>query len=302
MTKEIRNIAASIRTRLLNYAKSHDEDFNLTLARFAIERLLYRLANSKYADQFVLKGAMLYGVWGIQPYRPTRDVDLLGFSAGDPESLQKTFQELCEVEAAPDGMTFEPSSVVAVYIREQNEYGGVRVGLTAYLARARIQVQVDIGIGDAITPGPEQIDYPRLLDDLPAPVLMAYPVYTVLAEKFEAIVRLDLDNTRMKDFFDIWMLSEEFELDGNILSQAIHATFQRRKTPLLSARPIALTDRFYADARKGQQWQAFLKKTELEVVQKLSLEEVVDRIWLLCGQTFSATTTGRTWSPKNGWR
>jgi hypothetical protein len=301
VAKESRDIAASVRARLLSYAKAHDEDFNLTLVRFAIERLLYRLTNSPYSDQFVLKGAMLYVVWGIQPYRPTRDVDLLGLNTGDPDSLQTMFQELCDQETEPDGITFDSSKVAAAYIREQNEYGGIRIGLTGYLARARIQVQVDVGIGDAITPGPEQVDYPTLLDDLPGPVLRAYPVYTVLAEKFEAIVRLDLDNTRMKDFFDIWTLSDEFELDGDILGRAIQATFQRRKTPIPSERPIALTDRFYADNLKGQQWRAFLKKTELEAVQELSLESVANRIWLLCGQASSSENRGKTWSPMAGW-
>ncbi len=197
-----RNLAASIRARLKQHADAAKQDFNLTLTHYGLERLLYRLSISTHASNFLLKGALLFSLWYDLPHRPTRDVDLLGFGPDDIDSAVATFREICQI-AVEDGIAFDPVSVKGTVIREEAGYCGVRIDLLAKLDGARIALQVDIGFGDAVTPAPEAISYPVLLDDLPAPQLRAYPKYTVVAEKFHAICLLGMTNTRMKDYFDL---------------------------------------------------------------------------------------------------
>ena len=197
-----RNLAASVRQRLLNIAKRNGEAFDLVLTRYALERLLYRLGNSRYHNQFLLKGAMLFAVRGGAPHRPTRDLDLLGFGPNDLPQVQAVFQNICQVPVEPDGLKFLPDTVRVSEIREDQEYQGVRLPFDAKLENAIIPIQVDIGYGDAVTPAPQEISYPTLLE-FPAPQLRAYPIYTVVAEKFQALVLLGIANSRMKDFYDI---------------------------------------------------------------------------------------------------
>lgn len=269
-----RNLAASIRTRLKQHADVARQDFNLTLTLFGLERLLYRLSISKHAPSFLLKGALLFSLWYDLPHRPTRDVDLLGFGKDDIETAMATFREICQI-AVEDGIAFDPASIKGSATRKEAGYGGVRIDLLAKLDGARITLQVDIGFGDVVTPAPEAISYPVLLDDLPAPQLRAYPKYTVVAEKFHAVCLLGMANTRMKDYFDLWVLLGENTLDASQLCHAIEATFTRRKMPMPSAPPIGLDDAFAADAIKQTQWNAFLKKNRLEAI---SLAEVVTRL------------------------
>ncbi|MFM8764913.1 MAG: nucleotidyl transferase AbiEii/AbiGii toxin family protein, partial [Spartobacteria bacterium] len=216
---EKRNLAASVRQRLLVLGQKQGEPFDLILMRYGIERLLYRLGRSSHADRFLLKGAMLFRVWRDFSHRPTRDVDLLGFGSTETNDLEEIFRELCLQQVEPDGLLFLPSTVKAELIREQAVYGGIRVTLEARLGNARVPIQCDVGFGDAVTPAPEQIEFPALLD-FPAPRLRSYPTYTVIAEKLEAIVLLGETNSRMKDFYDLWFLSREFEFDGNTLVAA----------------------------------------------------------------------------------
>jgi len=254
--------AASIRARLLNVAKAQGADFNQVLVRFALERMLYRLSCSPHADRFLLKGALLFTLWYDMPHRATRDADLLGFGANDLDSIAQVFRDVAAV-TVDDGIVFDPASVTADAIRKEAGYGGVRVLITAELARARSKTQIDIGFGDVVTPAPVDSVYPVLLDDLPAPRLRAYPVYTVIAEKFHAICLLGMSNTRLKDYFDIALLLERENLDTVLLAQAIKATFDRRNMALPAAPPIGLTDEFAHDASRQLLWQAFLKKNEL---------------------------------------
>ena len=221
-----RNLAASIRARLKQHADAAKQDFNLTLTHYGLERLLYRLSISTHAPNFLLKGALLFSLWYDLPHRPTRDADLLGFGPDDIDSAVATFREICQI-AVEDGISFDPASVKGAVIRKEAGYGGVRIDLQAKLDGARIALQVDIGFGDAVTPAPEAISYPVLLDDLPAPQLRAYPKYTVVAEKFHAICLLGMTNTRMKDYFDLWVLLGENTLDQAELRRAIEATFNR---------------------------------------------------------------------------
>lgn len=263
--KNAQDLAASVRARLLNIAKAEQTDFNAVLVRYALERFLYRLGQSAHADHFVLKGAMLFNLWYAMPHRPTRDVDLLGFGASDLESIAQTFREIVSVAAA-DGMVFDAASVAVDEIRKNAGYAGARVLVSAELARARCKVQVDIGFGDAVTPGPVDATYPVLLADFAAPQLRTYPVYTVVAEKLHAMVLLGMTNSRVKDYLDVWILLERESLDATVLATAIAATFKRRATAVPTTLPIGLSDEFANDASRQALWAAFLKKNDLAVV------------------------------------
>ena len=256
MARPIRNPGASVRARLLNLARKRNRPFDLLLTRYVLERLLHRLSRTPYRDRFVLKGAMLMAAWFADPHRPTRDVDLLGFGDPDPGAVLAVFREVCAVPAE-DGVAFDLDSLAIDRIREDAVYGGLRLKATATVDGAQVRVVVDIGFGDSVEPGLEELVLPVLLD-LPAPRLRAYARETVVAEKFQAMVALGRANTRLKDFYDIWLLASSHDFTGNRLAQAIAATFQRRDTALPLAPPEALTAAFAEDPAKQRQWRAFL--------------------------------------------
>lgn len=255
-------LAASIHARLLNRAKASGEDFNLVLSRFATERFLYRLSVLPARETYWLKGALLFDLWFDVPHRPTRDADFLGFGPADAATLAATVRAVCAVEAT-DAMVFDAASIAVEEIREEARYGGLRVRLVGRLGHARCTVQLDIGFGDAVTPGPEEAVLPTLLDDLPPPRLRVYPRATVVAEKLEAIVGLGMANSRMKDYFDLRALAHEGAMDTSLLAQAIAATFARRGTALPTEIPLGLSDEFAADPTKRAQWRAFLNRNRL---------------------------------------
>lgn len=257
-----KDLAASVRARLLNLAKAESSDFNGVLVRYALERLLYRISRSTHAPNFLLKGALLFTLWYDMPHRPTRDMDLLGFGASDLVSLEQTFRQITSIEA-DDGMVFDPNSVSAQEIRKDAGYAGARIVLTGELARARCKVQVDIGFGDAVTPGPVSATYPVLINDFPAPQLGTYPIYSVIAEKLHAIALLGMANSRMKDYLDLWVMLDREKLDPALLATAISATFSRRGTDVPSYLPIGLTGEFAGDPTRQSIWRAFLLKNEL---------------------------------------
>jgi predicted nucleotidyltransferase component of viral defense system len=262
MSPAVPNVAASVRARLLNVAKTQGVDFNQVLVRFALERILYRMTQSQHADRFLLKGALLFTLWYDMPHRATRDADLLGFGASDPDSVAQVFRDIAAV-AVDDGIVFDPASVMVEDIRKEAGYGGVRVIIAGDLARARCKTQIDVGFGDAVTPAPVESVYPVLLADLPAPRLRAYPTYTVIAEKLHAIALLGMTNSRLKDYFDLSVLLERETLDTDLLAQAIKATFERRGMAVPGTLPVGLTDEFSQDASRQALWLAFLKKNEL---------------------------------------
>jgi hypothetical protein len=262
--RQPRNPAASVRDRLLNLARERREDFQAILVRYAVERLLYRLSVSKYSDQFLLKGAMLFFVWSGQLYRPTRDLDLLGAGENSIPRMKKIFGEICKVPVDDDGLKFLTGTIRGTRIREDEEYEGVRLTLTARLAAARIPVRVDIAFGDAVKSEPKEEEFPTLLP-LPAPRLKIYPREAVVAEKFQIMVALGIANSRMKDFSDIWTLARAFPFEGEALSEAIAATFERRHTTLPTTPPLALTPEFSEDRAKQAQWKAFLDRGQLSV-------------------------------------
>ena len=267
-------LAASIHARLLNRAKARGEDFNLILVRYAIERFLYRLSLMPARETYWLKGALLFDLWFDVPHRPTRDADFLGFGPADTEALASTIREICGV-AVDDGMEFDSASVTIEEIREDARYGGLRVRLLGRLGNARCTVQLDVGYGDAVTPGPEEAIYPTLLDDQPPPRLRVYPRASVVAEKLEAIVSLGMANSRMKDYFDLRAMAREGVLDARLLADAITATFQRRGTALPVDAPLGLSDEFARDAAKRAQWKAFLGKNRLDAP---ALDEVIAEV------------------------
>jgi hypothetical protein len=259
--RPLKDVAASVRQRLYNQAKSTRRPFQELLQYFAMERFLYRLAQSPHADKFVLKGALMFTVWGAPSTRPTKDIDLLARTDNRIETVVPLMRSVCTQPVAPDGLVFDAPSVTGSIIKEDADYAGIRVTFRATLQTARVVMQLDLGYGDVVVPRPALVDYPTILD-LPAPRLRAYSRETVVAEKFEAMVKLGLLNSRMKDFFDLWLLSRQFDFDGLTLATAIGKTFANRKTPI-PEEVLAFTPAFADDPAKQKQWQAFLKKTRL---------------------------------------
>jgi hypothetical protein len=257
MTK---NMAYSVHTRLLNTARSQGRLFNELLQYFAMERFLYRLSKSIHGSHLILKGALMMRVWDAPTGRPTRDIDLLGYLSNEIADIVAAVRDICRVETQPDGIVFDEHSVRGSTIKEGAEYEGVRVILTGFLGTAKIPIQLDFGFGDVVTPGPQSISYPTILD-FPAPLLRGYPRETVIAEKFHAMVQLGTLNSRMKDFCDIWLLSRQFDFDADILGRALTATFSHRKTTLpFDLTPICLRAEFTESASAKRLWVAFIRR------------------------------------------
>ena len=257
-----KNTAASIRARLLNRAKRDALDFQFVLTKYALERFLYRLSISPQKDHFLLKGALLFDLWFEIPFRPTRDIDLLGFGIAEIPYLIDCFQSICTMEV-DDGITFDSRSIKASEIRKDANYSGIRLTLTGLIDGARCPVQIDIGYGDPVTPAPESAVYPTMFEDMPAPRLLVYPTYTVIAEKLEAIISLGMANSRMKDYFDLWVILRNTKHDSKILTAAFSATTHRRGTIKPPNIPIGLTERFGTDQQKVAQWNAFVNRNKL---------------------------------------
>jgi hypothetical protein len=258
--------------------------------------LLYRLSVSAHRDRFVLKGAMLFATWVVDPFRPTRDLDLLGHGDSDAAAIGDTFRAILATAVADDGVTFDITGLQSAAIREAQEYGGVRVRTTAVIAGARVPIQVDIGFGDAVTPAPVDIVYPSLLDH-PAPHLRAYPVETVVAEKLEALVMLGMVNTRLKDFYDLWFISRTFELRRSVLAEAVQRTFERRGTALPVDVPVGLSEEF-AKA-KSAQWSAYLARDRMAAAPDAFSVVIADLRGFLMPTLDDATDDARVW-PKGG--
>jgi len=296
-------LAQSVQDRLLRHAHTLGVDPNLVLARYATERLLYRLSCSAYADRFVLKGALMLLVWLGEAIRPTRDADLLGFGDLSPAILARIFAEVCVAPVQPDEIEFDTGSIHVVAIRTEDAHGGQRVILRGHLGAARLRVQVDVGIGDAPVPAPEWLDYPSLLD-LPRPRLRAYRPESTIAEKVHAMVALGSKNSRMRDFFDVYALAMRRSFDGDTLVRALQATFARRSTALPAAPPLALTPAFAALEGKPEQWAAFLRRSRL-TASPPDLANVIETLGVFLAPVLAAAARGephvRTWPPGGPW-
>jgi predicted nucleotidyltransferase component of viral defense system len=294
------NLAASVKARLLAVAERRNESFNQLMVRFGVERLLYRLSQSRHADKFLLKGAMLFVLWDEKAPRPTQDVDFLAFGPTELEDIAAVFREIVDTPVPADGLEFQADSIRVEHIREADAYGGVRVRLLALLGKGEVPLQVDLGSGDVVTPAPENGTFPALLD-FPAPNIRSYPIYTVVAEKFEAMVKLGITNTRMKDFYDLWFLSRRFDFDGATLQKAIHETFARRQTVLSDQLPYPLTETFAKDGTKQTQWAAFLRKNGL-TGPSLQFADVVIVLRKFIEPVLRTNEATTQWRPATGWQ
>ncbi len=276
MTKSsFKNIAASVRQRLLNNARETGRPFNELLQYFAMERFLYRLSESPYSDSLVLKGALMLTVWEAPLSRPTMDIDFLGHIDNNIKTIIAAVENICSQQVVPDGITFDLTSIRGEHITEDADYEGVRVRFHGSLGTANINMQLDIGFGDVVIPAPASLEYPTILD-LPAPKLHGYSRESTIAEKFEAMVKLGAVNSRMKDFFDIWLLSQQFDFEGKRLGAAIDKTFSTRGT-VIQSEPNALTNSFAEDPTKVAQWRGFIRKIRLTNVPQ-DFGEVIEAI------------------------
>ena len=296
MAREVRNVGASVRARLLDRARAEKTDFQILLTRYALERLLYRLSVSDQRERFVLKGAMLFATWRDDPFRPTRDLDLLGHGDAVPAAVAESVRAICSTAVPDDGVVFDVEHIEAAAIRDEAEYAGVRVRTSATIAGARLPIQVDVGFGDAITPDPVEIEYPALLD-APAPVLRAYPPETVVAEKLEAIVSLGVANSRMKDFYDLWMIAQTFPFEGLVLANAIQQTFDRRRTSWPEQTPSGLGEAFASE--RDAQWRAFLARDRLAAAPA-SLVQVTEDLRAFLLPVLERQQLA-SWSPGGPW-
>ncbi|BBO73878.1 hypothetical protein DSCW_12950 [Desulfosarcina widdelii] len=297
MVKGTKNIAASVHQRLLDKARQSSRPFNELLQYFAIERFIYRIAKSSYANRFILKGALMFSAWSGALSRPTMDIDLLGKIDNQLDTITAAIKEACLMEVEEDGICFDAETVNAVRITEDAEYEGVRVRVHGNMGKTRISIQIDIGFGDVVVPSPERVSYPTLLD-FPAPELNGYTMESTIAEKFQAMVKLGVVNSRMKDFYDIWVLSRTFNFTGEILAEAIEKTFENRKTTL-NRNSVIFDPSFGKDKAKNVQWQGFIRKAKLDNAPdsfqdviadlKIFLEPIASSIDM--GQAFTSTWT-----------
>ncbi len=270
--KEKKNYAASVKQKLLNLARERKEDYQLLLTKFALERVLARISASRFQTSFILKGAMLFEIWSETSHRATRDLDFLSFGSNEIAEVENIFKEICSIEIIEDGLTFDIASLKGGKIKPDQEYEGVRVQFTAYLEKVRIPLRIDVGFGDVVKPKVNEVEFPTMLN-FPKPLIRTYPPETVIAEKFHALTYLGMTNSRLKDFYDLYVLLTQFEINKDQIKEALAATFEKRKTQLPSKTPVALTAEFYNDKAKLLQWKAFLQKSNLP--EKVELEQVI---------------------------
>jgi predicted nucleotidyltransferase component of viral defense system len=293
----VKNEAASIRAKLLNLSRAKGMAFNALMEQYATGRFLYRLAQSPYRERFVLKGAQLFRVWEAEAHRPTRDLDLLGYGNASEEVIQRIFTEVTQAEVEPpDGLEWGDVSVTM--IRDEQRYGGIRARVSVLLAGARLSIQIDVGFGDAITPEAVEEEWRELLP-FPSARLLVYPPETVIAEKLEAVVSLGINNSRMKDFYDLTWLHAHLPFEGSVLTQAVVNTFERRETEFPNKIPIAFTEKFYQDERKLVQWNAFLRKGRLT---PMPLEDVVLGLSQFLLPVLRREVTDCEWTPAGKWQ
>ena len=303
MSPSLRNIAASVHQRLLNKSRESAHPFNELFQYYAIERFLYRLSRSSYAEKFILKGALMLMVWEVRAFRSTMDIDMLGKMKTSTDDIIAMVREVCLQDVEPDGVIFDPDSIRGQIITEDAHYEGVRVHFRGLLDTARITIQLDVGFGDVVIPSPELMAYPTILD-LPAPQIRGYSKESTIAEKLEAMVRLGIMNSRMKDFSDIQLLSRQFDFDGKTLAAAIGETFSTRHT-VIPVDPIAFTETFMKDERKSTQWKAFLRKNRM-IGGPDTFEEAVRAVSLFLKPIVESLANNKpvpaTWKASGPWQ
>jgi hypothetical protein len=296
------NLAASVRARLLDLSRRRGTEFQLVLSEFAVERLLFRIGVSTHSEDLVLKGASVLRLWFAGRHRATWDLDLLARGVSTVPAVVGVVRGLCAV-GGDDAILFDPESITGEEIRAANEYTGVRVRFEARLAGARIPMQVDVGFGDAVVPPPTRRSYPTLLDHAP-PQILVYPREAIVAEKLEAILTLGVTNSRMKDFYDVYLLATSFPFEGSVLAEAIRATFQRRRVPLPVEQPVVLTPEFLSDSQRQVLWRAFLRRSRLDAPHDSG--RLADVLQQFVGPLLAALAHGETvsrhWPPGGPWQ
>lgn len=303
MKKEVKNIEASIKARLKNKAQETNRPFAEVMQYYGMERFLYRFSKSKYADKFILKGALLFAVWQIPERRTTLDIDFLARFDNEVVAIEKVMKDVCDTSVDPDGLIFNPQIVKGMKIKEDADYEGVRVKFTGFLDRAEIPMQIDVGFGDIVYPKTKVIDYPVILD-FPKPHLNGYPQESVISEKFEAMIKLGLLNSRMKDFYDIWLMTRQFEFKGANIASAIKKTFNNRKTDIPNKKPLFADEIYDEKSDRQTLWNAFLKKGDIQHAPETlsaTAKEIerflVEPIIALNGNA----TFDKTWTSPKGW-
>ncbi len=293
-----------VRNQLVRLANASSKDVQSTMIHYANERFLYRVGVSTYANRLILKGANLFRLWTSAEIRPTRDLDFLGFGEMTLEDAESIVKNLCALDIPGDGIRFREDTVNSSFIRHESGYGGIRVKLIAQIAKARLPMQIDIGFGDVVTPPALTVEYPTLLD-MPAPKIRAYPPETAVAEKFQILVDFGIVNSRMKDLFDLWVISETISFNGQNLANAIRKTFKTRNTLIPTGIPLALTLEFADDSLKRAQWQGFLRKIE-DGSAPDSLEQVQQQLRLFMLPPVRSIVANEdfdsVWEPGEGWR
>lgn len=304
MKEPVKNIPASILARLRNQTAELNRPFAEILQYYAMERFLYRLSKTRYADKFILKGGLLFYVWNLPLRRPTRDIDFRGYVSGNRSTLLKIINEVIEVSMPEDGIVFDAQSVSVEETQIDADYQGIRVKMIALLERSRIPVQIDIGFSDELVSKTEALQYPNILPDLETVHMQGYPKTAVVAEKFHAMVHHAELNSRMKDYYDLWLISETFGFDGRTLQTEIESTFRKRDTEIPSARPLSLSTEFVL--ANQTRWVNFLNKMELKNNQVEDFQDIVEKIWTFIEQPLQAsinqTKSTRKWIPQKGWR
>lgn len=298
-----RNVVASVHQRLLNQSRDTKRPFMEVLQYYAMERFLLRMSKSKYAHAFILKGALLLRIVGIHEVRPTKDIDFLGLESYDIETLKNVIRDCCEIDVEDDGLDFRSETINGVEIRSDQAYQGVRITFIVYLGKSKIQMQIDVGFGDVISPKPLLVDYPVILQG-EAPRLYVYSLESAIAEKYHAMIFLDLANSRMKDFYDIWYLQRNHNFKMNVLAHAIEQTFNRRKAHIPKEIPTALSDIFFQDEGKISQWKAFKSKIT-DIRSPETLEDVIidirKFIWPVNKWVLAKESNDYDWIPGNDW-
>jgi predicted nucleotidyltransferase component of viral defense system len=304
MDKDKKRKAASVHQKLLNRARETNRPFNELLQYYAMERFLYRVSRSEYVDQFILKGALLLRTSGISEIRSTRDIDFMSMDDAGIEKMKDVIADCCNVQVPEDGLEFESNDIEADEIRENQVYQGYRFRVRGKLGNAKIYIQIDMGFGDIITPGPIWVEFPTVLDE-ENPRILAYTLETAIAEKYQAMIDLDLLNSRMKDFYDVWFLSSNLEFDGAIVQKAIEQTFERRRTELPSEKPVVFKELFYADKNKAIQWKTFKKKIEQEDFPsdlQTMIEQAEKFLWPPTERIIQGVNFTKKWAPNEGWK
>ena len=302
MPRERKNLSESILERLKNLARQTKRRTDELLRYFAIERFLYRLSESQHCNKFFLKGGLMLRAWQLNEHRPTLDIDLLGKTKNNAQNLQRIVQDICGQEVIRDGITYETDGLRITEIQVDGDYLGARILFRAKLHSAKIPMQLDIGFSDLIFPKPCSIAYPALLE-FPAPKLRGYTAESVIAEKFEAMAKLGLVNTRLKDFYDIWILLKGFSFRGESLQGAMQATFDRRKSSL-DRLPDSLSKEFYSDPAHIKRWQKFLQQMEFENAIELTMviSDIKDFLQPIVDATFRKQLFNLSWSYEKKWR